>query len=40
MTTFENKPDPALPVVIIGAGLAGLTVALELAARRRVVILA
>ena len=30
----------ALPVVIIGAGLAGLTVALHLAEKRQVVVLA
>ena len=40
MTTSDSNLVPALPVVIIGAGLAGLTVALELAAQRRVVILA
>ncbi len=41
MTTSESNPVPAQPVVVIGAGLAGLTVALELAAaHRRVIILA
>ena len=40
MTTSDSNPVPDRPVVIIGAGLAGLTVALELAAQRRVVILA
>ncbi|MEO8298156.1 MAG: L-aspartate oxidase [Burkholderiales bacterium] len=35
-----SDPRAALPVVIVGAGLAGLTVALHLATQRRVVVLA
>jgi L-aspartate oxidase len=38
--TTASEVSSALPVVVVGAGLAGLTVALELAARRRVVMLA
>ncbi|MDQ5898533.1 MAG: L-aspartate oxidase, partial [Pseudomonadota bacterium] len=34
-----SEPD-SLPVVIVGAGLAGLTVALHLAATHRVIVLA
>ena len=37
--SFTSEPD-ALPVVIVGAGLAGLTVALHLAATHRVIVLA
>ena len=40
MTTSERNSAQALPVLVIGAGLAGLTVALELAAERRVIVLA
>ena len=36
----STTPDAPLPVVIVGAGLAGLTVALEMAATRPVVVLA
>ncbi len=40
MTTFASNPDSSAPVVVVGAGLAGLTVALELAAQRNVIIVA
>ena len=36
----KRNPDAGAPVVVVGAGLAGLTVALELAAGRRVIVLA
>ena len=36
----KTSPTDSLPVVVIGAGLAGLTVALELAASRQVIIMA
>ena len=36
----KTSPSDSLPVVIIGAGLAGLTVALELAETRQVIIMA
>ena len=36
---MQDRTDAA-PVVVVGAGLAGLTVALEVAARRRVIVLA
>jgi L-aspartate oxidase len=36
----KEAPENHLPVVVIGAGLAGLTVALQLAAERRVIVLA
>ncbi|MEY4754862.1 MAG: hypothetical protein RJA44_2537, partial [Pseudomonadota bacterium] len=39
MSSFTSSRDE-LPVVIIGAGLAGLTVALHLARTRRVIVLA
>ncbi len=35
-----SETNPARPVVVVGAGLAGLTVALELARTRPVVVLA
>jgi len=37
---LSSSPTAALPVVIVGAGLAGLTVALHLARERRVIVLA
>ena len=40
MTSSTPSPKPADPVVVIGAGLGGLTVALELAERGPVVVLA
>jgi L-aspartate oxidase len=40
MTSFSYEPAAARPVVIVGAGLAGLTVALHLASSRPVVVLA
>ncbi|MED5621720.1 L-aspartate oxidase [Ideonella sp. BN130291] len=40
MTSTPAVRPPAAPVVIVGAGLAGLTVALHLAATRQVVVLA
>lgn len=36
----RRAPDATAPVVVVGAGLAGLTVALQLAGRRRVIVLA
>jgi L-aspartate oxidase len=39
-TMTTNAPETAAPVVVVGAGLAGLTVALQLAGRRRVIVLA
>jgi L-aspartate oxidase len=41
MTTDKTlRPEGSAPVVVVGAGLAGLTVALQLAGRRRVIVLA
>jgi L-aspartate oxidase len=40
MSIPSNESSPSAPVVIIGAGLAGLTVALHLAQTRKVVVLA
>ena len=40
MSTRTDGPLPPGPVVVIGAGLAGLTVALQLAAERAVIVLA
>ena len=40
MSTRTDGPLPPGPVVVIGAGLAGLTVALQLAAERPVIVLA
>ena len=40
MSLSSNIHPPAAPVVIIGAGLAGLTVALQLAHTRKVIVLA
>lgn len=37
---MKNSPNSDLPIVVIGAGLAGLTVALELAETRQVIIMA
>ncbi len=40
MNTLSSFTPPGRPVVVVGAGLAGLTVALELAATRPVIVLA
>jgi L-aspartate oxidase len=40
LQTMSNPSSPAAPVVVIGAGLSGLVVALQLAAQRPVIVLA
>ena len=39
-STHKNFQEESLPVIVIGAGLAGLTVALELAQSRQVIVMA